>query len=406
MYCGNCGKQIPDYSVFCPECGQSTGLETVRAQTPVTAAAQPGHNKPKKRRVLWPIFVGAGLLVAAIVVAAIVIGNKNAAYRDAAALFDAGEYAEAQEAYEELGRFSDSRAQADIARRCDAAEALYEKGRYADALEELADIAGYPAVDALRTDCEKGVNYLDAQTLLEQGAYEQAKKVFDSMPDFRDAAELSMQCQYGLEYDQATSLFAQGMYGEAKALFDQLADVSFRDAGDMSALCNNYVLYDEAAAAYQDGKFYTAYEGFVALGDFLDSASMAGSCVQSAPKNGTVYINPSYSNRNVDLTVDNSGSANATYMKLYQGNTLIITIYASAGTSTTVSLPAGTYTFKRAYGSKWFGQEEMFGEDGTYYVLDMGGSSTYTLDGGWSYTLSAGQGGDPVDYNSSSRSGF
>ena len=446
MYCGNCGKQIPDYSVFCPECGQPTGLEAVRAQQPA-AAAKPAHSKAKKRRVPWPVFAGAGVLLAVIVAVIIVIAGKSAAYRDAGALFETGKYAEAEDAYDELGGFSDSRSMAKIAHSCDAAAALADKGRYADALEELDGIEGYPAVDALRADCEKGAVYQEAEALmdkgeyaaakekflsvsgfsdaaelavtcqnaidyeqavglLESGDYDEARAIFDRMPEFRDAADLSLQCQYGIQYDQAASLLGQGMYEEALGLFEALADVSFRDAGDMATLCGNYVRYDEATAAYQSGRYYTAYEGFSDLDGFLDSAARAAACVQTAPKNGVVYMNPGFSNRSTQLKVDNTGSSNATYMKLYQGDTLIVTIYASAGSSVTVSMPAGTYTFKRAYGSKWFGQEEMFGESGTYYVLELDGGSTYRLDGGYIYTLSAGQGGDPVDYNSASRNGF
>ena len=447
MYCGNCGKQIPDYSVFCPECGQPTGLEAARAQQSGAAAPKASREKNKKRRIPWPVFAGAGVLLAAIVVVVIVIAGKNAAYRDAAALFDAGEYAQAEDAYDELGGFSDSRGMAEVAHSCDTAVTLAGKGRYADALKEIEDVQGYPAVDALRADCEKGVIYQAAEALMDKGEYAAAKEkflsvsgfsdaaeqavtchnaidyeqavvlleggdydaaraIFDRMPDFRDAAELSLQCQYGVQYDQAASLLEQGIYEEALALFETLSDVSFRDAADMVTLCNNYIQYDEAKAAYQSGKYYTAYQGFSALGDFLDSASKAASCVQTAPKNGAVYTNPSFSNRNTKLKVDNSGSSNATYMKLYQGDTLVITIYVAAGKSATVSLPAGTYSFKRAYGSKWFGQEEMFGENGTYYVLKLNGASTYRLDGGYLYTLGTGQGGDPVDYDTASQNGF
>jgi len=58
MYCQNCGKQIPDGSTFCTECGAPQYV------TPFKPYAMPIANSPKKK---------TGLIVALCILAAIVV---------------------------------------------------------------------------------------------------------------------------------------------------------------------------------------------------------------------------------------------------------------------------------------------------------------------------------------------
>ena len=51
-------------------------------------------------------------------------------------------------------------------------------------------------------------------------------------------------------------------------------------------------------------------------------------------------------------------------------------------------MPAGTYRFNEADGSLWFGEDIMFGEDGTYTRMTFGEGIEYAeLRGGYTTTL-------------------
>lgn len=78
MYCQKCGKEIPDGSTFCPECGATQGVQPTpgagatpvqSSMTSVNASAQ----KPKKKTALW-IVLG---ILAVIIIAAAIGGGKN-----------------------------------------------------------------------------------------------------------------------------------------------------------------------------------------------------------------------------------------------------------------------------------------------------------------------------------------
>ncbi len=71
MYCQNCGKQIPDGSTFCTECGASQ----VATSQPMQFSAPPIATKPKKKKktALW-IILG---IVAFIVIIAIATGGND-----------------------------------------------------------------------------------------------------------------------------------------------------------------------------------------------------------------------------------------------------------------------------------------------------------------------------------------
>ena len=70
MFCKNCGKQIPDESTFCTECGASQ----VATEQPMQFSEQPIAAKPRKKKTALWIILG---VVALIIIIAIATGGDD-----------------------------------------------------------------------------------------------------------------------------------------------------------------------------------------------------------------------------------------------------------------------------------------------------------------------------------------
>ena len=90
---------------------------------------------------------------------------------------------------------------------------------------------------------------------------------------------------------------------------------------------------------------------------------------QEMPASGTVFFcSDSYTPST--FTVENSGSSNY-YMKFVKAgtDTTVITFFVRAHSTITINMPAGNLELRYAYGSNWYGEEQLFGEE-TYYAKD------------------------------------
>ena len=94
------------------------------------------------------------------------------------------------------------------------------------------------------------------------------------------------------------------------------------------------------------------------------------------------------------LTTPLYGLINGAEVQNYDGNTdtLAMTVCIQPGESASISLPAGSYRMNEAHGERWFGEEEMFGDDGNYYHCIFGGEDTADLEWGYSYEISTSYG--------------
>ncbi|MEA4896166.1 MAG: Ltp family lipoprotein [Oscillospiraceae bacterium] len=76
MYCQNCGKQIPDGSTSCAECGASQ----VATAQPMQFSAPPIASKPKKKKTaLWIVL---GIVVLIIIIAIATGGDDEGTTKD------------------------------------------------------------------------------------------------------------------------------------------------------------------------------------------------------------------------------------------------------------------------------------------------------------------------------------
>ena len=131
------------------------------------------------------------------------------AYEAAAALFDAGEFADAQAAFEALYDYRDS---AGMAARCetalqdaqnaalreqyDAAAAAYNNGSYEEAAVLFRELGDYEDSAQMLAECEKAMSeltledaYQSAVALAEEGQYKEAIAAFEELDDYEDAAD-------------------------------------------------------------------------------------------------------------------------------------------------------------------------------------------------------------------------
>ena len=107
----------------------------------------------------------------------------------------------------------------------------------------------------------------------------------------------------------------------------------------------------------------------------------------------------------------NDGSC--TYFKIYKksGNEeiLVLSAFIAQGQNITVTMPAGDYIFKAAYGTgEWYGEKEMFGSKGTYQRLKSSDTSDIfsVSSGSYTLTLRASTGSGNVGTKSESRDNF
>lgn len=90
---------------------------------------------------------------------------------------------------------------------------------------------------------------------------------------------------------------------------------------------------------------------------------------QTMPANGKVFY-CSTTDRPSSFKVTNSGSSNY-YMKFVKAgtNTKVITFFVRAYSTVEIDMPAGNFELRYAYGSTWYGESKLFGEN-TGYAKD------------------------------------
>ena len=98
-----------------------------------------------------------------------------------------------------------------------------------------------------------------------------------------------------------------------------------------------------------------------------------------------------------------------TYIKVYtDSDELVSCVFLHTSAAVDIKLPSGTYRFKTATGEYWYGEEQLFGDEGYYQsLLFDGNNDTVYIDVGFGpYELTLGgvvdgnvgtQGIDPDD---------
>lgn len=341
------------------------------AEVPPEPEAMPAAPSPKKAKP-WMKAVGvlAAIGIIAGIVFAVIAAKRAEAYEQAMSYYDAGQYAEAAETFGELGDYEDS-------------QAWHEKATL--------------WLQAQTAEAGAGEN---------PAAWENAAAIYMSIGD-DEAADAASDCLDASSYYTAKGLMAEGKWADAAELLSDLEDKGYQDAGSLRTECSVHITYEEAEALYAEGRYYDAYVAYNSISEasyegLPDMGEKAQSCIQSFPEAGVVYRNGDYPDQNCELSIDNSGRPNA-YYKLYMGDTLILTVFIPEGGYETFMLPAGTYRMNKGYGTMWFGTEDMFGDEGSYWRCNFGSSEEFTLEAWSGYEISTGEGGTPISTDSSDR---
>lgn len=81
MFCTQCGKQIPDDSLFCVHCGKKVMSAHRKLEEQKAQAAKPASvpQKPKKKKAVWPWILILVLLIIAGLTAGVVLNRERIA---------------------------------------------------------------------------------------------------------------------------------------------------------------------------------------------------------------------------------------------------------------------------------------------------------------------------------------
>lgn len=197
-FCHKCRKEAAILSAFDLDelkAGKDKRLEIAKQKAAEEKAAAEAKSKRTKKLAM----IVVPIAVVAIVTVVLISGNlkKSAAYNDAVALLEAGDYDGAISAFEALGNYKDSAEQIKQA-QYDKAEQI-KQTQYDEAIDLLSQAEYDEAILIFETlgdykdsanQIENVQSYLHAIELLDSGDYEAAAEIFATLGGFGDSTEL------------------------------------------------------------------------------------------------------------------------------------------------------------------------------------------------------------------------
>lgn len=170
-------------------------------------------------------------------------------------------------------------AQDDAQARYDAAQALFEAGRYQEAYEAFAALEDYADSQKRAADSqkkEKAARYKEAVALYEDERYDEAKAIFDSLGKYKKSASLASECEWRgnrLRYIEAEERLEAGDLQGALEMFDALGKFrkSQEYAQDIREKLETMEKYKMALELKNSGDLKGARDAFIACGDYLDA---------------------------------------------------------------------------------------------------------------------------------------
>lgn len=359
----------------------------------------PAPPAPKKKKKTMKILLIAAIALVVILAAVLIplsLSNKKkqVRYDEGATLLEKGEYEEALEIFEELKDFNDSKDKSKLAKQGLEYESAIKKmntGRYNEAIDAFEELGNFKDSSALAAKCQKVLNYEKAKVLFDAGNYEEAETLFKSAGDYRDASQLAVQSGAQVDYAEAKLLMESGDYIAAKELLLPLDSAIIPERDELISECDNMGDYIAAQELLTAGKNYDAYKIFKELGDFQDAPTLSSDCTVANPRTGEVYRNDDYTGTCCTLKiVPPKSDGSKTYVKIYTSDgTLVSCVFINAGDQAQIKIPPDDYKIKAAYSfGPWFGETDMFGDEGVYQgLLASDTSDIFTLKANYIYTL-------------------
>lgn len=193
----------------------------------------------------------------------------------------------------------------------------------------------------------------------------------------------------GLKYDYACKLLDDKKYEDAKDIFGELGD--FLDSPLKYETCTKKIAeveriiktYEQAEKYFKDGYYYKAYAAYSSIQGYKDASEKMKKCQQTMPKNGSMKKGSS----GCKLTIKNP-PYNA-LLRIYNSKGKVVgQVFLRAGKSATIKVKPGTYTMRIAYGTKWYGSKDLFGDSGSYLRLRSSATSyNFKFKKNYRYTL-------------------
>jgi tetratricopeptide (TPR) repeat protein len=439
MNCIKCGYLNYPGANFCVGCGISLKLQAVADHDTTVLISPPEEKKkrPVSKKILAVILscsvVGFTAVVVIVMLITIHMGRVSD-YENAVMLMEDGKHELALELFDELKGFRDA---VELAVECrnyinyEEARRLFSIGEYSQAKLVFIALDDYKESAVLAVECQKHIDYNNAAEIMRSGDYEKARELFLSLGSFLNSASLVAECDNNLAYQEAVILMESGEYAQAVSILEPLVELRFPDSLELLEICNYYISYNEAIAlmgmgkyedaqillnplasfdfedsltlfmeciyaqadaAYTEGLFYAAYVLFRDIIGYKDSRSRAESCIQDNPPTGELFRNSDFSGRAVSVRVRTPrDQVHSTFVKVYTEDGIhVSSLFIRGGDSPTLRIPTGTYMFRAAYGENWFGEEEMFGDEGHYETLIIDNATTYRIRSNYTYTLTLG----------------
>ncbi|SEA59893.1 hypothetical protein SAMN05216349_11856 [Oribacterium sp. KHPX15] len=131
------------------------------------------------------------------------------------------------------------------------------------------------------------------------------------------------------------------------------------------------VEYEKAVKLFDEGKYYSAEQAFIEC-KYGDWAKRAKECVQPVPETGELWHDKKKKSEetNLVIVVNEENPDTYRYYEVYDQNKKPVASLFVAGENTVETwLPEGYYYVKEATGTKWYGDKELFGAEGSYRTM-------------------------------------
>ena len=422
MFCTNCGRILTGEPTLCPYCGARieapisekpqtpSSVEASSVSNPDAAKKTPDAKRPPEngafRFGLLGFLFGAVTLMALLIAIPVVL-RKPMKFLRGVSLLNEQDYAGAHAVFSDLEGYASADALRDEAARglaYLAAVELMEQGDYRAARDAFRLDPGFADAATRMEACDRALCIEDARLLSESGDYAQALERLKDVQGDADADALILVCRRALAEQAYATLMERGAYAEALELLRSGDGALLPDRDARIRECENSITYRAASDALEEGRRADAYKLFLALGDWSDAQSRASDCPLDRPDTGALFFDEAYQADDLVLTVRPPSDGTDTLFRVYaivkDAPVKIADLFIRSGESISANLKEGTYLFKSAYGTEWFGESDLFGDGGVYQRLySAPDSDLFALEKGFEYTLvlRGGDGSGNVD---------
>ena len=239
--------------------------------------AQQAERVAKNKKIAKKLKLAATIVIPLLVIVLLFtqwllpdVINPAIAYAKAENLLSAGQYDEAEAAFDALGDYRDSTEMV-LESRYQKACWLMSEGDYDSALAILYQLGNYDgSTERIAEIIEQSKNaaYISALALFDNAQYPEAIAAFESLGDYQDSHARVKEAKY----QYARSLFAEFKYAEAIVIFEALGD--YLD----SSACAVAAKYFYAKALFEKSQYVDAKEVFSQIPSYADCTDMIKEC--------------------------------------------------------------------------------------------------------------------------------